>query len=152
MQTLLMARLLVTLFGAMAMTQQAAAQACATVDTMPDGSEYGLPADCTSLLAAGDLTCEDLACYAPSVQNPGQCGVQNPAGYAAQCSRTCGQNTYDGFYGEGACQTLIVSGTLTCEVNFAAGGQYQGYCDFACGFCSIDLPRDQSVPDWIWAR
>ena len=129
-----MARLLLTLFGVMTTAQQAAAQACATVDTMPDGSEYGLPADCTSLLAAGDLTCEDLACYAPSLQNPGQCGVQNPAGYAGQCSLTCGQNTYDGSWGEGACQMQIASGALSCEVGLAAGGHFEVFV-FDCHQC-----------------
>ena len=65
-----------------ALAPRAAAQGCATVDIMPDGTPLGLPANCAALLASGDYTCEDLACYAPAVPFNGQCGVQNAAGYA----------------------------------------------------------------------
>ena len=143
-----MTKLILALTSATAMVQQAAAQGCATVDTMPDDSAVGNPADCASLLAAG-FTCEDLACYAPALpvdsDNP-QCGVHNLEGYTGQCSLTCGQNTYDGVFGEGACQALIAAGDLTCELNFAAGGELEGYCDFACGFCSIDPPPPALPP------
>ena len=141
------ARLAAALAGIAALAPRAAAQACATVDTKVDESAFGLPADCAALLASEDLalTCEDLACYAPAVPFNGQCGVQNAAGYAGQCSLTCGQNTYDGVFGEGACRALIASGTTTCALDYGAGQQYEGSCDFACGFCSID-PAPPPLP------
>ncbi len=128
-----------------ALLPKVAAQACTTVDTYLDGSEYGLPADCAGLLAMG-YSCEDLACYAPSVPANSQCGVQNPAEYAGQCSLTCGQNTYDGVYGEGACDSLIAAGTTSCATDYGTGQTYEGSCDFSCAFCSIDPAPDPLPP------
>jgi hypothetical protein len=127
-----------------ALAPQVAPQACVTADTYLDGSEIGLPADCAGLLAAG-YSCEDLACYAPALAQPAggaRCGVQGRHGMAGQCSLTCGQNTYDGVYGEGACDSLIAAGTTSCATDFGAYQAYPGSCDFSCGFCSIEPAPD----------
>ena len=124
-----------------ALAPRAAAQGCATVDIVQD---------CVALLVSGDYTCEDLACYAPTVPTSGVCGLGANAaafaeGYTGQCSLTCGQNTDDGVLGEGACHALIAGGIVTCEQDFGAGQQYEGRCDFACGFCSFD-PAPPPLP------
>ena len=36
----------------------------------------------------------------------------------------------------------MISAGHTCETDFAAGGQYAGYCDFTCGFCDLCRIRD----------
>ena len=141
--TMVRARLTAVLAAAAVWAPRVAGQACATVDTKVDESNIGLPADCAGVLALG-YSCEDLACYAPSAPatNPQTCGVYNAMGYNGQCSLTCGQNTYDGVYGEGSCNHLIVTGGATCVSDFSVGQQYAGMCDFACGFCTASVTPD----------
>ena len=87
--------------------------------------------DCGAVLATG-LSCADLACYAPSIGSDGlpaaPCAVQNPGGYAGQCSLTCAQNLRDGVMGEGACAALLQRGDATCDSNFTAGADMAGEC------------------------
>jgi hypothetical protein len=111
-----------------------AGQDCLTVDTRRDGG-------CAELLSLG-FSCEDLACYARPVDlsgvggRPVRCGVQRAAGYAGQCSWTCGQNAYDGIYGEGSCAAALRTHPTRCHTQYARGAPREGQCDFACGFCS----------------
>ena len=140
-----MVRLLVSL-GALAV--RASAQQCTTTDTYTNGGLSSLPADCGAILATG-LSCEDLACYAPSVGDNGlpaaPCAIQNPGGFAGQCSLTCGHNVYDGVFGEGACDRIIAAGARSCAQDYVAGGNSAGDCDFACGFCTAD-PAPAPLP------
>ena len=111
-----------------ALAPRALAQDCTTVDTFEAFAEM---TDCGAVLATG-LSCADLACYAPSIGSDGlpaaPCAVQNPGGYAGQCSLTCAQNQRDGVMGEGACAALIQRGSATCAGSFAAGGDMAGEC------------------------
>lgn len=141
MTSLFNAQLPLLLAAAASWVASAAGQACRTVDIKADETSIGLTGSCSELLALG-YSCEDLACYARPVDlgsnvgaAPLQCGVQNPAGYAGQCSFTCGQNMYDGVMGEGACAATIRTHPAKCATDFGAGGSLAGYCDFACGFC-----------------
>ncbi len=35
-----------------------------------------------------------------------------------------------------SCDTMISQGSLSCATDFASGGDYAGYCDYSCGFCT----------------
>lgn len=136
--------------AASGLSRRAAAQGCTTVDLYRDGTMVGLPRDCAGLLAIG-YSCEDLACYAASVDatdgtEEGTCGVQNAGGFAGQCSFTCGQDAYDGVFGEGGCRKLIASGTATCAGDFSLGQQFAGDCDFSCGYCASARVPDPIPP------
>ena len=122
-----------------ALAPRARAQNCSTVDTFVAVGEM---TDCGAVLATG-LSCADLACYAPSIgNNVTACAVQNPGGYAGQCSLTCAQNLRDGVMGEGACAALLQRGDATCDSNFTAGANMVGECGASvASFSSRALQR-----------
>jgi hypothetical protein len=55
--------------------------------------------------------------------------------YNSMMSR--GANMYDELTTPGECDILIASGALNCHDHFAAGHEFAGYCEYACGFCPI---------------
>eukprot|EP01051_Picozoa_sp_SAG22_P022721 SAG22_NODE_5555_length_993_cov_2.322148_1_plen_141_part_10 len=62
-------------------------------------------------------------------------------------------NLYDAQFGAGSCD--VVATPAACGSVFAAGGRYQGYCDFACGFCEapasqLTLEEHPPIPMCPW--
>ena len=44
------------------------------------------------------------------------------------CNLECHLNLYDSTNGAGQCDTFLADGAITCDGDFAAGGQYAGLC------------------------
>jgi len=97
---------------------------------------------------------EESLCTPNPCLNRGTCAViTNDGGQSVQCScadgfsgQLCGDapncvNNYDiqnwntaAAQSENGCENLISSG-WSCEVQFASGGDYAGYCDKSCNTC-----------------
>ena len=121
------------------------------MDTQP----YGLgPGSCEAAIASGNHTCE--LDFAPGGQLAGQCDFA--CGYCvesdmpaspsvAPCTSVeCTCLTADTWLTPGSYQTpadnckaaLAPIGQLSCDTNFAYGGDHQGWCDQTCGFNAFD--------------
>ena len=130
--------------------------------------------DCDALIAAG-FSCADTFdvggtyegycdfscgfCTQPVPPPPPPCPPQEdwlltPAVELKFCDRpsgSCGTNNhYDEQTGNvGDCAELIAGGSVSCEVDFAALGEYVGYCDLECGFNFNDVHNDVSCDEHI---